>query len=85
MSAAFLRNRDLQTLLPGPKASLSAAEKRRRSARISRQLRMLRAHGILRKVPRTHRYQITTAGRLIITAILTADRASFSQLNRIAA
>jgi hypothetical protein len=80
-----LRNRDLQTLLPGPKTSLSASEKRRRSARISRQLRMLRAHRLIRKVPRTHRYQVTTAGRLIITAILTADRASLSQLNRIAA
>jgi len=80
-----LRNRDLQALLPGPKTSLSAVEKRRRSARISRQLRMLRAHGIIRKVPRTHRYQVTTAGRLIITAILTANRASLSQLNKIAA
>ena len=80
-----LRNRDLQTLLPGPKASLSAAEKRRRSAKMSRQLRMLRAHGIIRKVPHTHRYQVTTTGRLIITAILTADRATISQLNRIAA
>jgi hypothetical protein len=47
-----LRNRDLQTLLPGPKVSLSAAEKRRRSARMSRQLRMLRAHGLIQKVPR---------------------------------
>jgi hypothetical protein len=72
-------------LLPGPKVSLSAAEKRRRSARMSRQLSMLRAHGLIQKVPRTHRYQVTTAGRLAITAILTADRASLSQLNRIAA
>jgi hypothetical protein len=78
-------HRRAQTLLPGPKTSLSAAEKRRRSAKIGRQLRMLRAHGSIQKVPRTHRYQVTTAGRIVITAILTADRASLSHLNRIAA
>jgi len=61
------------------------AEKRRRSAKMSGQLRMLRAHGLIRKVPRTHRDQVATAGRLVITAILTADRAGLSRLNRIAA
>jgi len=80
-----LRNRDLQGLLFKPSPSLSAAEKRRRSARVIWQLRLLRAHGLIRKVPRTHRYMVTTEGRLIITAILTADRASLSQLSKIAA
>jgi hypothetical protein len=80
-----LRNRDLQALLFKPDASRSPAEKRRRSARVSRQLRMLRAHGLIQKVPRTHRYQVTTNGRLIITALLTADRTSLSQLNQLAA
>ena len=75
-----LRNRDLQALLFTPAATLSAAEKRRRSARVSRQLRLLRAHGLIQKVPHTHRYQVTTAGRLIITAVLTADRSSLAQL-----
>jgi hypothetical protein len=80
-----LRNRDLQGLLCNQNASQSPAEKRRRSARISRQLRLLRAHGLIQKVPRTHRYQVTTTGRLIITAILTADRASIAQMSKIAA
>jgi hypothetical protein len=80
-----LRNRDLQALLFKQDASVSPAEKRRRSAQVSRQLRLLRAHGLIQKVPRTHRYQVTTTGRLIITAILTADRTSLSQLNKIAA
>jgi len=52
---------------------------------MSGQLRMLRAHGLIRKVPRTHRDQVATAGRLVITAIFTADRAGLSRLNRIAA
>jgi hypothetical protein len=34
------------------------ADQRRRSAAVSRKLRMPRAHGLIRKVPRTHRYQV---------------------------
>ena len=83
-----LRNRDLQLLLYGPvdpKAPLSAKEKRRRSAAVSRKLRILRAHGLIHKVPKTHRYQVTSHGRLAITAILTMDRTSIALLNKAAA
>jgi hypothetical protein len=74
-----VRNRDLQRLLfPAPPPTLSEA--RRRSARVSRQLRLLRAHGLLRKIPGTHRYHVTTAARTTITAILTALRATIRQL-----
>ena len=78
-----LRNRDLQLLYkPGP---VTPAEKRRRSAAIGRKLRLLRGHGIVQKIAHTHRYQVTPAGRLALTAILTFDRASLAQLSRIAA
>jgi hypothetical protein len=42
------------------------------------------AHGLLQKVPRTHRYQVTAAGRKVIT-ILTARQASVAQLTKAAA
>jgi hypothetical protein len=74
-----LRNRDLQRLLFDTAAE-SPKEAKRRSARVSRQLRMLRAHGVIQKVPKTHRYQITAAGRKAITAILTARQATVAQL-----
>jgi len=74
-----LRNRDLQRLLFDTAAE-SPKETKRRSARVSRQLRMLRAHGIIQKVPKTHRYQVTAAGRKAITAILTARQATVAQL-----
>ncbi len=78
-----LRNRDLQRLLfdtqPG-----SPQEAKRRSAQVSRKLRMLRAHGLLQKVSRTHRYQVTAAGRKAITAILTARQASVAELTKAA-
>jgi hypothetical protein len=82
------RNRDLQLLLYGPvppNSPLSLKEKRRRSAAVSRKLRILRAHGLIQKVPKTHRYHVTSHGRLAITAILTMDRTSIALLNKAAA
>lgn len=82
------RNRDLQLLLFGPvqpHSPLSLKEKRRRSAAVSRKLRILRAHGLIQKVPKTHRYHVTSHGRLAITAILTMDRTSIALLNQAAA
>ena len=82
------RNRDLPLLPYGPghsKTPLSPAEKRRRSAAVSRKLRILRAHRLIQKVPKTHRYHVTSHGRLAITAILTMDRTSIALLNKAAA
>jgi hypothetical protein len=78
-----LRNRDLHKLLY-PTEPESQADRRRRSSAISRKLRLLRAHGIIRKVPRTHRYQISDTGRAILVAVLTAARTSVNQLNQLA-
>ena len=77
------RNRDLQKLLYHADAQ-SPVESRRRSAAISRKLRLLRSHGLIQKVPRTHRYHVTDAGRAILLAVLTSARTSVHQLNRIA-
>ncbi len=76
------RNRDIQARLYSVEAA-SSAERRRRSAAISRKLRMLRAHGLIQKVPRTHRYQVTDAGHTILTVILTTARTTLNQLNRL--
>jgi len=79
-----LRNRDLRTwLFPG--GASSPHEARRRSAWVSRKLRLLRAHALLQKVPRTNRYLVTVMGRKIITAILTVTRATVAQLTSLAA
>lgn len=77
------RNRDLQGLLHPTEAN-SLAERRRWSAAISRKLRMLRAHGLIHKVARTHRYHVTDSGRAILIAVLTTARTSVSQLNQLA-
>jgi len=70
-----LRNRDLRELLFGPEPQ-SAKEKRRQSAAVTRKLRLLRAHGLIAKLPNTHRYQVTDQGRAAITALLTARSAN---------
>jgi hypothetical protein len=77
-----LRNRDLQKLLYSGEPD-SPAEHRRRSAAISRKLRLLRAHGVIQKVPRTHRYHVTDAGRAVLIAVLTTARTSVHQLNQL--
>jgi hypothetical protein len=63
------RNRDLRELIapgirPGSKRGRAVA------ARITRALGLLRAHGLIRKVPRTSRYLITPKGNHAMTTAL---------------
>jgi hypothetical protein len=78
------RNRDLQSLLFDATTDTDQ-EKRRRSAQVSRFLRMLRAHRLMQKVPHTHRYVVTQSGRVIISAILASQQITLEQLNKLAA
>jgi hypothetical protein len=73
------RNRDLQKSF-FVAAAQDLREARRRSAWVSRQLRLLRAHGLIRKVPGTYRYQLTETGQKVIAAILTALRSTIREL-----
>lgn len=73
------RNRDLQGLLY-PTPPKTEAEKRKRSAAIGRKLRMLRAHGLIRKRPKSHSYDVTTNGRSIINAITLANQVTVNKL-----
>ena len=79
-----LRNRDLRRLLYDG-AAATESEKRRRSGAVTRQLRLLRAHGLIHKVPKTHRYVVSEAGQRSITALLAARNASADQLTSCAA
>jgi hypothetical protein len=79
-----LRNRDLRRLLY-PEAAGDAAAARRQSAAVSRKLALLRAHGLIQKVPKTHRYLVSATGRKAITALLAARNASAEQLTGSAA
>lgn len=78
------RNRDIRALLFSRPAR-DQAEQKRQAAAVSRKLRLLRAHGLIRKVPHTHRYHITKAGRIAVTALIAARNASTIELTKMAA
>jgi hypothetical protein len=63
----------------------SALERRRVTANVSRRLRILRAHRIIKKIPKSHRYQLTKSGRRIVTALLAARQANIDDLLKAAA
>jgi hypothetical protein len=79
-----LRNRDLAAALFGDRPT-DARECQRQSAKVGRLLRLLRAHGILKKVPKTHRYQVCAKSRDGLLAILAARSANPEKLAAIAA
>jgi hypothetical protein len=78
------RNRDLQAILFSSPAS-TPREARRRSASITRRLRLLRAHGLITKIPGTHRYQLSASAPKVVAAVLTALRSTVRQLTPLAA
>jgi len=78
-----LRNRDLQALLFA-KPTDDPAEKRRRSGQVTRKLRLLRAHGLIHKLPHTHRYMVSDKGRQVISALHAAREADIEKLGKAA-
>jgi len=77
------RNRDVaEALYP---AMMAATDRRRASARVSHRLRLLRAHHLIRRLPRTHRYQLTSRGRQIVTAVIQTQEVSLARLTELAA
>jgi hypothetical protein len=79
-----LRNRDLAAALYHAPTD-DAQKRRRRSARVTRLLRLLRAHGLIDKIPGTHRYQVGTEARLKIHALLACRNANPDDLTANAA
>jgi hypothetical protein len=74
------RNRDLRTHLYANAGSATPDEARTQSAKVTRQLRLLRGHGVIAKIAKTHRYQLTDKGRSAVSALLAARKADTKQL-----
>ncbi len=75
------RNRDVRELLCGPDDEKDAALTRRRSGQVTRKLRLLRAHGVIRKIPKTHRYMVSDKGTTMVTLLLAAKDADAQRLS----
>jgi hypothetical protein len=76
-------NADLRGALYG--TLRTTALEKARARKTTRQIRLLRAHGLVTKMPKAHRYHVSPKGRKIITALLAARRADVQQLTKLAA
>jgi hypothetical protein len=64
-----VRNRDLRTTL-SPAPETDPRQRRRAAAHVTRQLRLLRAHGLIYRVGRTYYYRPTHKGQLVMNTAL---------------
>jgi hypothetical protein len=71
------RNRDVRQRLYG---DAPVAQRKKQSAKVTRLLRLLRGHGLIKKVAKTHRYQMTDRGSKCVAALLSARKASTQEL-----
>lgn len=79
------RNRDVRDCIMGQADTDDPTEARRLSGRATRLIRLLRAHGLVRKTPRQNRYMPTRKGRELATAILAAGNIDVERLMEMAA
>ena len=78
-----LRNGDVRRILHPE--GVDGLTDRQLASRVSRQLALLRAHGLIARLGKTRRYKVTTKGRHLLTAFLCAARADTEQLTQLAA
>lgn len=80
------RNRDVRSVLvTSDEDELDEKRRRQLSAKASRCLALLRAHGLIQKVSRTNRYVLTDQGRKFTAALLSASAVDVSKLMELAA
>jgi hypothetical protein len=81
---ADISNGQLQSYLFDTPAKDQSA-RRRRSAFVSRRLRLLRAHGLLHKLAKHRRYRVTARGQTVMTTALTFRQTDAALLKHYAA
>ena len=81
---AGFRNKDVRGLLYPASAKRTPSEQQRQSAAVTRLLRLLRGHGLIKKVNKTNRYLLTERGRHAIPALLAARQADTAKLTNAA-
>jgi hypothetical protein len=73
------RNRDLRKLLCP--ATAETRVQRQQAAAMTRKLALLRTHGLIVKVPKTHRYRLSAQGQRVTTALAAAYEADVKRLS----
>lgn len=75
------RNRDLAPLLFDNDSS-DDEDRIRNSRKTTRLIRLLRAHGLIRKVPRQARYRLSKKGREVASVLLAAQALTLDQMTK---
>jgi hypothetical protein len=79
------RNKDLRRWLYPPSDEADPKTRRREAGRTTRCIKLLRAHGLVRKVAKENRYTLTAQGQKFATALLSASAVDIKGLTTLAA
>jgi hypothetical protein len=79
------RNKDLRQWLYPESDQRPKEEQRKYSGRVTRRLKLLRVHGLIKKVAKENRYRLTAKGQKFACALTTASAIDIKGLTKIAA
>jgi hypothetical protein len=79
-AVAGFRNRDIRRLLLPASDRANPWDLHHAAGRISYRLRLLRAHGLISKVQKSHRYRLTKRGKLLTMALFATRTANVKEL-----
>jgi hypothetical protein len=79
------RNKDLRQWLYPESDKLQKEEQRKYSSRTTRLIKLLRIHGLIKKVANENRYMLTSKGQKFACSLITASAVDIKGLTKIAA
>ena len=79
------RNHDLRRWLYPESEQADGVGLKKYSGRTTRRIKLLRVHGLIRKVPRANRYVLTEKGQKLSYALMTASSLDIKTLTEMAA
>jgi len=79
------RNKDLRRWLYPQSDDADPRERRRYAGRTTRYIKLLRVHGLVRKVAKENRYTLTAKGQKFASALLSASAVDIKGLTNLAA
>jgi hypothetical protein len=79
------RNKDLRRWLHPQSDEADPQTRRREAGRTTRCIKLLRAHGLVRKVAKENRYTLTAQGQKFASALLSASAVDIKGLTKLAA
>jgi len=79
------RNKDLRKWLYPESDKLEKQEQKKYSGRTTRRIKLLRVHGLIKKVARENRYVLTSKGQKFACSLMAASAVDVKRLTKIAA